>query len=142
MARWVQVSNCSDSSESLEKRQAGSITVTRAEPDTGAQRDRCLREPAAVIKNTKASQQADRAHTGQRPDPVNDPRSSVLKHFWESGTSPGQRSSKSEGPIDSGPSKRPGQRPCSAQIPRRSLAGVAKLLLRWRLTQYCDSVWK
>lgn len=54
MARWVRVSNCSDSSGSLEKRQAGSITVTRAEPDTGAQRDRCLRGPAVVIKNAKA----------------------------------------------------------------------------------------
>lgn len=58
MVRLVQVSNGTDPSESLEKRQAGSITGTRVEPDTGAQRDRCLREPAAVIQNTRASQQA------------------------------------------------------------------------------------
>lgn len=75
MAHLVQVLNCTDSSESLEKRQAGSIAVTRTEPDTGAQRGLC--EPATVIKNTKASQQADSAHTDQRLNPVNDLHSSV-----------------------------------------------------------------
>lgn len=76
-AHLVQVSNCTDSSESLEKRQAGSITVTRMEPDTGAQRDRCLCELTTVIKNTKNSQQADTAHTDQRLNPVNDLHSGV-----------------------------------------------------------------